>query len=174
MLSALTNFAQGYDYTYTDPLTSTDAGGTSVTFMLVLIVIGLILTVITIAGLWKVFVKAGKPGWAAIVPIYNFYIFLQIVGRPTWWLLLLLLSFIPFVGSVAVLVVGIIVSHDLSKSFGKSTGMTVLQVILPFVAYPMLGFGDAKYQGPSVKPADGSTPAAPHADSTPPPATPAA
>ncbi len=177
MLAALTTLAQDYNYTYTAPTAlSSDHSGVSAGLVIVLLIISLVLGIATIAGMWKVFTKAGKPGWAAIVPIYNLYILLQIVGRPTWWLLLLLLSFIPFVGSIAVLVVMIIVSNDLSKSFGKGVGMTVAQVLVPFVAYPILGFGSAKYGGPSVPPQNGNgdhhKPTASAGD-TPPPATPA-
>jgi hypothetical protein len=105
----------------------------------------IVLAILLVAA-WKVFTKAGKPGWAAIIPIYNTYVMLQIVGRPWWWLLLML---IPFVN----IVVAIIVTHDLSKSFGKTVGWTVGMVLLPFIFYPMLAFGSAKYHGPSVKPA---------------------
>ena len=99
--------------------------------------------VLVIAGIWKTFVKAGQPGWAAIVPIYNIYVLCQIAGRPWWWLLVML---IPFVGLVA----AIIVSIDVAKSFGKSTGFAIGLALLPFVFYPILGFGSAQYQGPAA------------------------
>ena len=99
--------------------------------------------VLVIAGIWKTFVKAGQPGWAAIVPIYNIYVLCQIAGRPWWWLLVML---IPFVGIVA----AIIVSIDVAKSFGKSTGFAIGLALLPFVFYPILGFGSAQYQGPAA------------------------
>jgi hypothetical protein len=105
-------------------------------------VIGLLylaLIVLVIAGFWKVFVKAGHPGWAAIVPIYNIYILLKIAGKPGWWLLLF---FIPVVS----LVVMILVSLEVAKAFGKGGGFGVGLALLGFVFYPILGFGDAKYQ----------------------------
>lgn len=106
--------------------------------------IQLVLIVAMIAGMWKVFVKAGKPGWAAIIPIYNIIVLLEIVGKPLWWLVLLL---IPLVN----IVVLILVSMDLAVCFGKSKGWGVgLLVILPFVGYPMLGFGDPTYKGPAA------------------------
>lgn len=89
---------------------------------------------------WKIYVKAGKPGWACIVPIYNIIVLLEIVGKPWWWLLLL---FIPLVN----LVFAVWIMNLLSKSFGKSEGFTVGLIFLPFVFYPILGFGDAQYQG---------------------------
>ncbi|MGS2738544.1 DUF5684 domain-containing protein [Sinomicrobium sp. M5D2P17] len=103
----------------------------------------LALIVLTIAGMWKTFEKAGKPGWAAIVPIYNIVILVEIVGKPMWWIALL---FVPCVNIVA----NIWLTNLLSKSFGKSEGFTIGLIFLPFVFYPMLGFGDAKYEGPSA------------------------
>jgi len=99
--------------------------------------------VLMIVALWKVFEKAGKPGWAAIIPIYNTIILLEIVGRPVWWIVLLL---IPCVG----IVFAIIVMNDLSKSFGKGIGYTLGIIFLPFIFIPLLGFGDARYSGPAA------------------------
>jgi hypothetical protein len=148
MLAALQNFAQDYSYyTYSSP--STTKGGLS-TFMVVYLVAVLIVAVVAIVSMWKVFTKAGKPGWAAIVPIYNYLVLLEIVGRPWWWILLMLVGVIPFVGWIVSLVVAVIVLNDLSKSFGQGTGMTVLLVLLPFIGYPILAFGDAKYHGPAA------------------------
>jgi hypothetical protein len=94
----------------------------------------LVVAVGVIAGLWKVFVKAGKPGWAAIIPIYN------IIGKPLWWIILL---FIPFVN----IVVLIILSIALAEKFGKSAAYGIGIALLGFIFIPMLGFGDARYQG---------------------------
>ena len=113
-------------------------------------IIVLAIAILVIAGLWKIFVKAGQPGWAAIIPIYNIYILIKIVGRPTWWLALLLLAFIPLVGSLAVLVVVFILYWDLAKSFGKDVGYAIGLVLLSFVFVPMLGFGSAQYLGPKA------------------------
>jgi hypothetical protein len=103
-----------------------------------LIMLGI--TVFIVAAMWKVFSKADKPGWAAIVPIYNVIVLLQIAGRPMWWLLLM---FIPFVNIVVALVVAI----DLAKAYGKGTGFGFGLFFLGFVFYPILGFGDAEYIG---------------------------
>src|SRR6185295_1889515 len=65
-----------------------------------------------LAALWKVFAKAGQPGWAILIPIYNLYVMCKIAGRPGWWLLLML---IPFVN----LIIMIILYVDIAKSFGK-------------------------------------------------------
>ncbi|MCR9253215.1 MAG: DUF5684 domain-containing protein [bacterium] len=104
------------------------------------VIIYLAIIVFLIASMWKVFEKAGKPGWAAIVPIYNIVVLLEIVGKPVWWIILFL---IPLVS----LVIAIIVYHQLSKSFGKDVGFTIGLILLPIVFLPILGFGDAKYQG---------------------------
>ena len=108
----------------------------------------LVVAVLVIAGLWKIFTKAGQPGWAAIIPIYNIYILIKIVGRPTWWLALLLLAFIPLVGSIAVLAVLFVLYWDLAKSFGKDIAYAIGLTLLSFVFVPMLGFGSAQYLGP--------------------------
>ena len=98
----------------------------------------LAITVFFLASLWKLFTKAGKPGWASLVPIYNVIVLLQIAGRPAWWLLLMI---IPVVNFFVVLVVAI----DVAKNFGKGTGFGVGLFFLGFIFYPILGFGDARY-----------------------------
>ena len=90
--------------------------------------------------------KAGQPGWACIVPIYNIYILLRIAGRPGWWLILYL---IPLVS----IVVAVIVAIDIAKAFGKGTGFGLGLAFLGFIFFPILAFGDAKYGGGSAKPA---------------------
>ena len=94
-----------------------------------------------IASMWTIFSKAGKPGWASIVPIYNLIVLLEIVGKPWWWLFLML---IPIVN----IVILIIVWHNLSLSFGKGGGFTVGLILLGIIFLPILAFGDAKYVGP--------------------------
>ena len=107
----------------------------------VIIVIYLAIIVLMIASMWTIFSKAGKPGWASIVPIYNTIVLLEIVGKPWWWLLLML---IPIVN----IVILIIVYHNLSLSFGKDSGFTVGLILLGIIFLPILAFGDAKYVGP--------------------------
>src|SRR6266536_1295640 len=101
----------------------------------------LALTLVVIAGMWKVFVKAGKPGWASLVPIYNLIVLLAIVGRPLWWIV-----FFLCLGPIG----WILVSLDLAKAFGKEIGFAVGLMFLPVVFMPMLGFGDARYVGPAA------------------------
>jgi hypothetical protein len=111
----------------------TSLGLVPVLFILALVVLG-------IAGNWRVFTKAGQPGWAAIVPIYNIYIFLKIAGRPGWWLLWFFIPLVDFI-------VGIIVMIDVAKAFGKGSGFGVGLALLGPIFFPILGFGDATYQG---------------------------
>ncbi len=108
---------------------------------LVVLLVELVLIVAVIAGMWKMFEKAGKPGWAAIIPIYNIIVLLEVVGKPIWWVVLFL---IPCVNIVA----SIIIALDVARVFGKSAGYGVGLILLPFVFYPMLGFSNAKYLGP--------------------------
>jgi len=102
-------------------------------------VIWLAFAVLMIAAMWKVFVKAGEPGWAAIVPIYNFIVLLKIAGKPIWWIILL---FIPFVNFI----VAILLMFSLAKNFGKGGGFAIGLILLPFVFLPMLAWGDARYR----------------------------
>ncbi len=91
-----------------------------------------------LAAFWKAFEKAGKPGWAAIVPIYNAIVMLQIAQRPTWWFVLML---IPLVN----IVVAVIVSINIAERFGKSTAFGLGLAFLGFIFWPILAFGDAEY-----------------------------
>lgn len=92
-----------------------------------------------IAGIWKTFVKAGKPGWAAIIPIYNLIVLLEIAKKPIWWFLLMLIPIVNFI-------IAIIVMIEVAKAFGKGTGFGLGLAFLGFIFFPILGFGDAEYQ----------------------------
>jgi ABC-type sulfate transport system permease subunit len=89
--------------------------------------------------MWKIFVKAGKPGWGCIVPIYNIILQLEIAGRPIWWIFLM---FIPFVNAIF----GIIIILDIAKAFGKGTGFGIGMIFLPFIFFPILAFDRSEYQ----------------------------
>ena len=109
-------------------------GGAGVGGLLVQVV----LTVLMVAALWKVFTKAGEPGWAAIVPLYNFFVMLKIAGKPAWWIVLM---FIP----IANFIVLILVAMSIAKNFNKSGGFGIGLALLPIVFYPLLAFGDAQF-----------------------------
>jgi hypothetical protein len=110
-------------------------------FIAIIFYLGFI--VLMIASMWKIFAKAGKPGWACIIPIYNLIVLLEIVGKPLWWIILFL---IPGVH----LVFMIWTYNLLSLSFGKSSGFTVGLLLLPIIFIPILGLGSAQYQGPAA------------------------
>jgi uncharacterized protein DUF5684 len=176
MLSLLSQLAQ-YDSSYTTPSITSDQVANVTAVLLPLMLFGLALLVLIMVSMWKIFTKAGKPGWAAIVPIYNVVVELEIVGRPTWWVLFFLLGFVPVVGSIATLGFAIVITNDLSKSFGKGIGFTLLLIFLPFIGFPMLAFGKSQYHGlaagvtpatsPSMAPPAAPTPPTPPTISTP-------
>lgn len=90
---------------------------------------------------WRIFEKAGKPGWAAIIPIYNTIVLLNIVGKPWWWILLFLIPGVNIVFAVWMM-------NLLSLSFGKGIGFTIGLIFLSFIFYPILAFSNAEYVGP--------------------------
>jgi len=113
----------------------------------VLWLVSLVISLIFIAGMWKIYSKAGKPGWAAIIPIYNLIVLFEITGKPIWWIILFL---IPVVNFIAPLIVMILVYITLAERFGRGGGTVVGLILLPFIFVPMLGFGSATYQaGPA-------------------------
>lgn len=109
---------------------------------IIYIVIVLPVIIITIIAEWKIYTKAGQPGWACIVPIYNTFILLKIIGKPWWWLLLFIIPGVNVIFTIWM-------TNLLSKSFGKSVGFTLGLIFLSFIFYPILGFGEAKYIGPA-------------------------
>jgi hypothetical protein len=113
-------------------------------------IIQLAICAAALVGLWKTFEKCGHPGWAGIIPFYNLYILTKIVNRPAYWVAICL---IPF----AVLVLTI----DLARLFGKSTGFGIGLGLLGFVFFPILGFGDAKFQGTPAQQQRGFAPIMP-------------
>lgn len=162
----------------TSTSTSTSTGTMDPAFVGVMIAVYaviMILTVILLIAQWKLFVKAGKPGWASIVPIYNFIVMLEIVGRPVWWFVLLL---VPFVN----IVIEIMLILDLAKAYGKSSGYGVLMLLFPYVMFPLLAFSkDTQYVGPvaagvvpqpMAQPQYGPAPAQPAAPAPQPPVNP--
>jgi Family of unknown function (DUF5684) len=114
----------------------------------ILVIVYLAVIVFYIATMWRIFSKANKPGWAVIVPIYNYVVADEITGRPGWWILLWLVG----IGSI-------IFPFDLARSFGKSSGYGVGLLLLAPIFFPMLAFSDAQYVGPGgVRPAYAGVP----------------
>ena len=94
--------------------------------------------IITVESQWKIYKKAGKDGWASIVPIYNIVVLLEIVKKPTWWLIMLLIPFVNIIFSIWM-------TNLLSKRFNKDEGFTIGLIFLPFIFYPLLGMSKAEY-----------------------------
>lgn len=111
------------------------AGTTGILF----IVVQLAIAVFMIVSMWKVFTKAGRPGWAILIPFYNIYIMLKIADKPGWWIILL---FIPIVN----IIIGIITLVGFAAKFDKGAGFIAGLIFLPFIFYPILAFGKARYQ----------------------------
>lgn len=109
--------------------------------MIVGLLVGLVLVILQIAALWRVFGKAGRPGWAAIIPFYNVYVLCKVAGRPGWWLVLYI---VPIVN----IVISIIVSIDVAKAFGKGGAFGFFLLwLFGIIGFPILGFGSATYRG---------------------------
>jgi hypothetical protein len=115
--------------------------------MAVAIIFLVAFAVFIIAAMWKVFEKAGQPGWAAIIPIYNIYIMTKIGGKPGIWTLFCIIPIVNYVFMIWL-------TNMISKSFGKDEGFTAGLIFLGFIFWPILGFGSAKYLGPYGNPAE--------------------
>ncbi|WP_207554826.1 DUF5684 domain-containing protein [Acidiluteibacter ferrifornacis] len=120
-----------------DPLEAV-VSGLGMAFIFSFFLISSIIWLIMVIAHWKLFTKAGQPGWASIIPIFNFYILLKIIGKPSWWLILL---FIP----VANVIIAIWSTNLLAKRFGKDELYTFGLLLFPYIFYPILAFGSAKY-----------------------------
>ena len=117
------------------------AGGTAAGIVTFLLSAGVV--VAQVAGMAMTFSKADEPAWAAIVPVYNLYVWLKVAGRPAWWLLLWILPLLTIIPSIMVPI-------DTAKKFGKGIGFGIGLMLLPFMFFPILGFGDATYRGQAV------------------------
>lgn len=106
------------------------------------LIICLAIAAAMIVSLWKVFTKAGRPGWAAIVPFYNMWTLFEIGGQKGAYIFFI---FIPFVGQIIYLVFEIKALLEIAKRFGKDTAFGVLSIFFPFVTFPILAFSNAKY-----------------------------
>lgn len=131
MLSTLVSFADAYS--------SNSGGSVSPVFWIIYVIV----IALFIIAYWRIFTKAGQPGWASIIPIYNTIVWLRIVGRPLWWFILL---FVPIVNFIIL----IIMIHDLSKSFGHGVGFTLGLIFLSPIFILILAFGGSTYRGPAM------------------------
>jgi hypothetical protein len=113
------------------------SGGPELVLILVMLLFFLLFAILPLVGIWKTFQKAGKPGWAAIIPIYNIWLMIDIADREWWWLIVVF-----FIGLA--LIIPLI---DLAEKFGKGAGYGLGLYFLPFIFWPMLGLGNAQFQG---------------------------
>ena len=116
----------------------------AVALSMVILAIYFAVIVLILVAMWRLFAKAGRPGWQALIPFYNAWVLAEIVGRPGW---VGLLNFVPIVQ----IYTAIILNLDLAKSFGKSVTFGVLTIFFPIIMIPLLAFGDAKYAGPAAQ-----------------------
>ena len=141
----------GYNYygtsSYADTSTVAGLGALGAIFVVYMIVI-IAVAVLQIIAMWKIFKKAGEEGWKSIIPVYNLITLYKVSGVSPWLLFVYFAGFIPFVGTIAILVLNIFQSNNLSKSFGKGTGFTVGLIFLAPIFYMILGFGKDTYVGP--------------------------
>jgi len=139
-----------YNYSYTTNTSGSSSAGWLFLFI-PLLALGLGLLVFEILAAWRVYEKAGKPGWACLIPIYNYWVFAEIAGKPGWWGLALLLGAIPVIGTIFAIIVMVILSIGVARNFGKSDAFGVIGLwLFSAVGIPMLAFGPATY-----KPLDG-------------------
>ncbi|MBN2020461.1 MAG: hypothetical protein JW749_09575 [Sedimentisphaerales bacterium] len=113
-----------------------------------------VVLIVEIGAFWTLFKKAGQPGWAILIPIYNLYVMLKIADKPGWWIVLL---FVPIVNIVWSLVMTILMCVSIATNFGKGTGFAIGLIFLPFIFIPILAFGNANYLSVPGSPAAGST-----------------
>ena len=111
----------------------------------IVIVLYSALMILLIVSQWKIFSKAGQPGWACLIPFYNIYVYNKIIKRPGWWMLLYFLAIVPIIGLIAVVVIAVMDTQRLSKAFGKGIEYTIGLIFLGFIFYPLLAFGSAEY-----------------------------
>ena len=134
-----------YDYDYGSGYQSASSMGTG--FGITYLVFLLVFYALIVVANWKIFTKAGKPGWASIIPFYNLYVLFEIAGMNGWLFLLLCL---PIVNIVMIIMLCI----NLAKAFGKGTGFIIGLIFLTNIFTLILAFGSAQYQGtqPATQP----------------------
>lgn len=148
-LARMANRGANYDYNYNYNHSSGQAIALGATMFLILGLIFIPLLVLMLVSTWKVFEKAGKPGWAALIPVYNGWVLAEVGGKPGWWALIGLGGIIPLLGIpfvIAAFVLNILISIGVARNFGKDDAFAVLLVLVPIVGYPMLAFGKNTYK----------------------------
>ena len=120
--------------------------------------LGIILYVLLVIAQWKIFTKAGEPGWKSLIPIYNIYVFCKIIRVSFWiWCLLIPIGLgvvsaiinnttvTTIMSGVYAFVFEILYAVKLAKAFNKGVGFIIGLILLPNIFYLILGFGNSKY-----------------------------
>ena len=105
------------------------------------LLIAVIISIIFIIGQWKLYEKAGFPGWASIIPIYNQYVLIKMATGSG---LGLLFCFIPCVGIFYLFYV----YYKLALAFGQGTCFAICMIFFTPIFFLILGFGNYQYYGP--------------------------
>jgi len=120
----------------------------AVRLLIVFFIVYFVISIVPAAiGMWKVFTKAGQPGWAVLIPIYNIILLLRIAGLPWYWVFTPLIVVIPFLGWIVYLAWVVWIHHRISTRFGQGIGFTIGLTLLAPIFWLILGFGDSKYVG---------------------------
>lgn len=140
-----------YDYGYSSSVGTAVSAATLASIISTYSIFVIAFYVALVVAQWKIFVKAGEEGWKAIIPIYNVIILYKISGLSPWLLLLFLLIWVPVVGWIISVTLGIVSMVKLGKAFNKSTGFIIGLIFLTPIFEMILGFGSAQYVGPATK-----------------------
>lgn len=112
--------------------------------MAFIVILIIIVSIVLLAAKWLIYAKAGKPGWYAIIPVFNTLVLLEIINKPWWWIFLFLIPGLNIIFLFWSL-------NILSKCFGKNEAFTLGLFFLPVIFIPVLGFGNAIYDSPIIK-----------------------
>lgn len=112
-----------------------------------ILLVSVVIGIVTLIGMWKAFDKAGQPGWAVLVPIYNIIVLLRVAGLPWYWVFAPFVVIIPILGWIAYIVWIVWVHHRISTRFGQGVGFTIGLTLLGPIFWLILGFGSSKYVG---------------------------
>ncbi len=144
-MGVLSSLAASYESSFSDSSTSTSEGAAALVLFGFLFVIFIVIYLVTAFLLYRVFQKAGRPGWAGFVPVYNGWVLFEISGKPGWWVLF---GLIPYLGGLIILVLSLLASLELAKRFGKSQVFAIFGLwLFSLVGYAILAFDSSKYQG---------------------------
>lgn len=112
-------------------------------------VIAILVLILIVIPFCKMFSKMGNKWYEALIPGHNSFVFITNAGKPGWWIFVCLLFLIPvlgwIVGAILLIIMHFSISIGMAKKFGKGAGFGVGMAILPFIFFPILGYGKASY-----------------------------